>query len=30
MSWKQLQEARGKSPNCSMEELLAGGNTARN
>jgi dihydropyrimidine dehydrogenase (NAD+) subunit PreA len=25
MSWKQLQEARGKSPQCSMEELLAGG-----
>jgi dihydropyrimidine dehydrogenase (NAD+) subunit PreA len=24
MSWKQLQEARGKNPNCSMEELLAG------
>jgi dihydropyrimidine dehydrogenase (NAD+) subunit PreA len=24
MSWKQLQEARGKSPHCSMEELLAG------
>jgi len=24
MSWKQLQEARGKSPQCSMEELLAG------
>jgi dihydropyrimidine dehydrogenase (NAD+) subunit PreA len=25
MSWKQLQEARGKSPHCSMEELLGGG-----
>ncbi len=25
MSWKQLQEARGKSPQCSMEDLLAGG-----
>ncbi len=25
MSWKQLQEARGRSPQCSMEELLAGG-----
>jgi dihydropyrimidine dehydrogenase (NAD+) subunit PreA len=24
MSWKQLQEARGKSPQCSAEELLAG------
>jgi hypothetical protein len=24
MSWKQLQEARGKSPQCSVEELLAG------
>jgi len=24
MSWKQLQEARGKNPHCSMEELLAG------
>ena len=24
MSWKQLQEARGKSPHCSMEKLLAG------
>jgi dihydropyrimidine dehydrogenase (NAD+) subunit PreA len=24
MSWKQLQEARGRSPHCSMEELLAG------
>ena len=24
MSWKQLQEARGKSPQCSMEELLGG------
>ena len=24
MSWKQLQEARGRSPQCSMEELLAG------
>jgi dihydropyrimidine dehydrogenase (NAD+) subunit PreA len=23
MSWKQLQEARGRSPQCSMEELLA-------
>ena len=23
MSWRQLQEARGKSPQCSMEELLA-------
>jgi len=25
MSWKQLQEARGKSPQCSVDELLAGG-----
>lgn len=25
MSWKQLQEARGRSPHCSTEELLAGG-----
>ncbi|HKD81156.1 MAG TPA: NAD-dependent dihydropyrimidine dehydrogenase subunit PreA [Candidatus Angelobacter sp.] len=25
MSWKQLQEAKGKSPQCSMDELLAGG-----
>jgi dihydropyrimidine dehydrogenase (NAD+) subunit PreA len=25
MSWRQLQEARGKSPTCSMEELLARG-----
>jgi dihydropyrimidine dehydrogenase (NAD+) subunit PreA len=25
MSWKQLQEARGRSPQCSMNELLAGG-----
>jgi dihydropyrimidine dehydrogenase (NAD+) subunit PreA len=25
MSWKQLQEARGRSPQCSMDELLAGG-----
>ena len=24
MSWKQLQEARGRSPQCSNEELLAG------
>ncbi|HEU4416525.1 MAG TPA: NAD-dependent dihydropyrimidine dehydrogenase subunit PreA, partial [Candidatus Angelobacter sp.] len=24
MSWKQLQEARGKSPQCSVAELLAG------
>ena len=24
MSWKQLQESRGRSPQCSMEELLAG------
>jgi dihydropyrimidine dehydrogenase (NAD+) subunit PreA len=24
MSWKQLQEARGRSPQCSLEELLAG------
>jgi dihydropyrimidine dehydrogenase (NAD+) subunit PreA len=24
MSWAQLQEARGRSPHCSMEELLAG------
>jgi len=27
MSWKQLQEARGKSPQCSMEELLGGRST---
>jgi len=26
MSWRQLQEARGKSPQCSMEDLLAGKN----
>ena len=25
MSWRQLQEARGKNPQCSMEELLASG-----
>jgi hypothetical protein len=25
MNWRQLQEARGKSPQCSMEELLAKG-----
>jgi NAD-dependent dihydropyrimidine dehydrogenase PreA subunit len=25
MSWKQLQEARGRSPHRSMDELLAGG-----
>ncbi|HMF89669.1 MAG TPA: NAD-dependent dihydropyrimidine dehydrogenase subunit PreA [Candidatus Angelobacter sp.] len=30
MSWKQLQEARGRSPNCSMEELLAGGGQFKN
>jgi dihydropyrimidine dehydrogenase (NAD+) subunit PreA len=24
MSWKQLQDARGKNPQCSMDELLAG------
>ena len=24
MSWKQLQEARGRSPQCSVDELLAG------
>jgi dihydropyrimidine dehydrogenase (NAD+) subunit PreA len=24
MSWKQLQEARGRSPQCSVEELLSG------
>jgi dihydropyrimidine dehydrogenase (NAD+) subunit PreA len=23
MNWRQLQEARGRSPQCSMEELLA-------
>jgi dihydropyrimidine dehydrogenase (NAD+) subunit PreA len=28
MSWRQLQEARGKSPHCSMEDLLAKGNAA--
>jgi dihydropyrimidine dehydrogenase (NAD+) subunit PreA len=28
MSWRQLQELRGKSPSCSMEELLAGGPAA--
>ena len=28
MSWKQLQEARGKSPQRSMEELLAGATRA--
>jgi dihydropyrimidine dehydrogenase (NAD+) subunit PreA len=26
MSWKKLQEARGRSPQCSVEELLAGSN----
>jgi dihydropyrimidine dehydrogenase (NAD+) subunit PreA len=26
MSWKQLQEARGRSPQCSLEDLLAGSN----
>ena len=26
MSWKQLQEARGRSPQCSVEELLSGRN----
>jgi len=25
MSWKQLQEARGRSPQCNVEELLSGG-----
>lgn len=29
MSWKQLQEARGKSPQCSMEELLGGNSSSR-
>lgn len=29
MSWKQLQEARGRSPQCSMEELLRGDNGKR-
>jgi dihydropyrimidine dehydrogenase (NAD+) subunit PreA len=24
MSWKQLQEARGRNPQCSMDDLLAG------
>jgi dihydropyrimidine dehydrogenase (NAD+) subunit PreA len=24
MSWKQLQEARGRNPQCSIEELLTG------
>jgi dihydropyrimidine dehydrogenase (NAD+) subunit PreA len=28
MSWRQLQEARGKSPHCSMEELLTRGTAA--
>lgn len=28
MSWRQLQEARGKSPHCSMEELLGKGTAA--
>jgi hypothetical protein len=28
MSGKQLQEARGRSPQCSMEDLLAGGKAA--
>ena len=28
MSWKQLQEARGRNPQCSMEELLASGKPA--
>jgi dihydropyrimidine dehydrogenase (NAD+) subunit PreA len=28
MSWRQLQEARRKSPQCSMEELLARGTAA--
>jgi dihydropyrimidine dehydrogenase (NAD+) subunit PreA len=28
MSWRQLQEARGRSPQCSMEDLLARGTAA--
>jgi dihydropyrimidine dehydrogenase (NAD+) subunit PreA len=30
MSWKQLQGARGRSPQCSVEELLAGRSAAGN
>jgi dihydropyrimidine dehydrogenase (NAD+) subunit PreA len=30
MNWRQLQEARGKSPSCSMEELLASAKRAGN
>jgi len=28
MSWRELQEARGRSPHCSMEDLLTKGTTA--
>jgi len=28
MSWRQLQEARGRNPQCSMEDLLAKGTAA--
>jgi len=28
MSWRQLQELRGRSPHCDMQELLAKGNAA--
>src|SRR5262249_27692779 len=30
MSWRQLQEARGKSPACDIQELLARGHRAGN
>ena len=30
MSWRQLQEQRGKSPNCDIQELLARGEFAGN
>jgi len=30
MSWRQLQEARGKSPHCDIQELLAKGHKAGN
>lgn len=30
MSWRQLQEARGKSPSCDMQELLSRGHKAGN
>jgi hypothetical protein len=30
MNWRELQTARGKEPGCSMEDLLARGNSAGN